>query len=50
MPGLATCLPARAAVATNISPRKAVKKKPEVLAKAKIQLGRSNWAGTDPRA
>ena len=42
MPGLATCLPARAAVATNISPRfKAVKKKPEVLAKAKIQLGRS---------
>ena len=41
MPGLATCLPARAAVATNISPRfKAVKKKPEVLAKAKIQLGR----------
>ena len=50
MPGLATCLPARAAVATNISPRfKAVKKKPEVLAKAKIQLGQSvgpvSWAG-----
>ena len=31
---------------------KAVKKEPEVLAKAKIQLGRSwpvYWAGTDPR-
>ena len=55
MPGLATCLPARAAVATNIYPRfKAVKKKPEVFAKAKIQLGLSagpvNWAGTDPGA